>query len=105
MGSGLVMLGIVAFVVVAQGILWSWVFLERRRRIPDVKLMNLRELAATTRQALDTYYRQNREASKTVEPAVSTPTTAAPKLVTPPARKPAAPAPRTTNSGQRPKGK
>ena len=59
--SGLIMLGIVLFVVLGQAVLWSWVFIERRRKIPDVKIMNLRELAQAARQAADNYYRRFRE--------------------------------------------
>ncbi|GAB4443342.1 MAG: hypothetical protein OHK0015_43180 [Chloroflexi bacterium OHK40] len=58
--DGWIMLGIVVFVMVAQGLLWSWVFLERRRVAPDVKFMNLRELYDLTRQAIDDFYQRRR---------------------------------------------
>jgi hypothetical protein len=58
--DGWIMLGIVAFVMVSQGLLWAWVFIERRRKIPDVKIMNLRELYDQSRRAIDDYYRSLR---------------------------------------------
>lgn len=54
--DGWIMFGIMLFVIVAQGVLWSWVFIERRRKVPDVKIMNLRELYAAARQSIDNYY-------------------------------------------------
>jgi len=54
--DGWIMFGIMLFVIVAQGVLWSWVFIERRRKVPDVKVMNLRELYAAARQSIDNYY-------------------------------------------------
>jgi hypothetical protein len=55
--DGWIMFGIMVFVIVAQGALWVWVFLERRRKVPDAKIMNLRELYEQSRQAIDEYYR------------------------------------------------
>jgi hypothetical protein len=56
--DGWIMFGIMVFVIVAQGLLWSWVFIERRRKVPDVKIMNLRELYELSRRAIDDYYRK-----------------------------------------------
>jgi hypothetical protein len=58
--DGWIMLGIMVFVIVAQGLLWSWVFIERRRKVPDVKVMNLRELYDAARQGIDGYYQRMR---------------------------------------------
>jgi hypothetical protein len=63
--DGWIMIGIMLFVLVAQGLLWSWVFIQRRRVAPDVKVMNLRELYDLARSSIDDYYRrtqQNRRA-------------------------------------------
>lgn len=59
MNDGLVMLGIMLFVLIAQGALWAWVFIQRRNRIPDVKIMNLRELYDLSRQSIDAAYRRS----------------------------------------------
>ncbi|MFV9507823.1 MAG: hypothetical protein AB4911_25015 [Oscillochloridaceae bacterium umkhey_bin13] len=56
--DGWIMFGIMMFVIVAQGLLWSWVFIERRRKVPDAKIMNLRELYDASRQWIDNYYRK-----------------------------------------------
>ncbi len=56
--DGWIMLGIMAFVLVAQGLLWAWVFTERKRVAPDVKIMNLRELYDLARKGIDDYYRR-----------------------------------------------
>lgn len=58
--DGWIMLGIMVFVIVAQGLLWSWVFIERRRKVPDVKVMNMRELYDAARQGIDGYYQRMR---------------------------------------------
>ncbi len=58
--DGWIMFGIMVFVIVAQGLLWSWVFIERRRKVPDAKIMNLRELYDATRRSIDNYYRSTR---------------------------------------------
>jgi hypothetical protein len=56
--DGWIMIGIMVFVLVAQGLLWAWVFTTRRRVAPDVKVMNLRELYDQSRKAIDDYYRR-----------------------------------------------
>lgn len=56
--DGWIMFGIMVFVIVAQGLLWSWVFIQKRRVAPDVKIMNLRELYEASRRGIDGYYRQ-----------------------------------------------
>lgn len=56
--DGWIMIGIMVFVLVAQGLLWAWVFLQRRRVAPDVKVMNLRELYDLSRKSIDDYYRR-----------------------------------------------
>jgi hypothetical protein len=56
MSSFWIMVGIMVFVVVAQGLLWSWVLIERQRKIPDVKIFNWAELAEWARRAADRYY-------------------------------------------------
>lgn len=53
-----IMVGIVVFVMAGQALLWSWVFLERRRKIPDVKIFNIRELFDGARKLIDDYYRR-----------------------------------------------
>lgn len=58
--DGWIMFGIMLFVIVAQGLLWAWVFIERRRKVPDVKIMNLRELYDAARRGIDDYYRRVR---------------------------------------------
>jgi hypothetical protein len=58
--DGWIMFGIMFFVIVAQGLLWAWVFIERRRKVPDVKIMNLRELYDASRRSIDEYYRRLR---------------------------------------------
>lgn len=58
MADGWIMFGIMVFVIVAQGLLWSWVFIERRRKVPDVKIMNLRELYDAARRGIDDYYKR-----------------------------------------------
>lgn len=58
--DGWIMFGIMLFVIVAQGVLWAWVFIERRRKIPDVKIMNLRELYDAARSGIDNMYRRVR---------------------------------------------
>ncbi|NCC35873.1 MAG: hypothetical protein EOM24_28240 [Chloroflexia bacterium] len=58
--DGWIMFGIMAFVIIAQGVLWSWVLIERRRKVPDVKLMNWRELYDASRKAIDNYYNSMR---------------------------------------------
>ena len=51
-----IMLGIVAFVMIAQAGLWSWVLIERRRKVPDVPIFNWQELRTAARQLADRYY-------------------------------------------------
>ena len=58
--DGWIMFGIMVFVIIAQGVLWAWVFMERNRKIPGVKIMNLRELYDAARSGIDNYYRQLR---------------------------------------------
>jgi hypothetical protein len=59
--DGWIMFGIMVFVIIAQGLLWSWVFIERRRKVPDVKVMNVRELYEAARRGIDEYYRSLRK--------------------------------------------
>jgi hypothetical protein len=59
--DGWIMVGIMVFVIVAQGFLWAWVFVQRRRVAPDVKVMNLRELYDLSRKAIDDFYRRNEQ--------------------------------------------
>ncbi len=40
-------------VIIAQGLLWSWVFIRRRQVAPEVKIFNFRELYDDTRAAID----------------------------------------------------
>lgn len=56
MGDFWYMLGIVVFVMLAQAALWSWVLIERRRKVPDVPIFNWRELQTAARQLADRYY-------------------------------------------------
>jgi hypothetical protein len=62
--DGWIMIGIMVFVLVAQGLLWAWVFTERRRVAPDVKIMNLRELYDLSRKSIDNYYRRIQQGRK-----------------------------------------
>ncbi len=55
-GSFWIMIGIVVFVMAGQAVLWSWVFIERRRKIPDVKIFNIRELFDGVRKQIDDFY-------------------------------------------------
>ncbi len=59
--DGWIMLGIVIFVMVAQGLLWSWVFIQKQRVAPDVKIMNLRELYDGLRKTIDDFTRRGTE--------------------------------------------
>ena len=58
MNDLLVMIGIVVFVMIAQGLLWSWVFLRRRKVAPDVQIFNWRELYDATRRWVDGFSRR-----------------------------------------------
>jgi hypothetical protein len=58
--DGWIMFGIMLFVLIAQGALWAWVILERRRKVPDVRIMNMRELVESSRSAIEDYYRSLR---------------------------------------------
>lgn len=62
--DGWIMVGIMVFVLVAQGFLWAWVFVQRRRVAPDVKIMNLRELYDLSRKAIDDYYRRTQQGKR-----------------------------------------
>jgi uncharacterized membrane protein YbhN (UPF0104 family) len=48
----------VVCVVIAQGLLWSWVFIRRRQVVPEVRIFNFRELYDLTRAAIDRLYRR-----------------------------------------------
>lgn len=61
MNDGLIMFGIMIFVLVAQGVLWAWVFTERKRKVPEAKIMNLRELYEWSRKGIEDYYRRQVE--------------------------------------------
>lgn len=56
-----IMVGIMVFVIVAQVVLWTWVVMERNRKIPDVKIFNFKEIGAAARVWADNYYRRFRE--------------------------------------------
>ncbi len=58
--DGWIMFGIMLFVIVAQGVLWSWVLIERRRKVPDAKIMNLREMIEFSREAIEKSYNKMR---------------------------------------------
>jgi hypothetical protein len=60
MSSFGIMLGIVVLVVVGQALLWSWVLIERQRKVPDVQIFNWRELSDSLRSLADAYYKQFR---------------------------------------------
>jgi hypothetical protein len=47
----------VVLVVVGQAVLWSWVLLERQRKIPDVEIFNWNDLVASAKQIADNYYK------------------------------------------------
>jgi hypothetical protein len=51
------MIGIVVFVFIGQAVLWSWVLIERQRKIPDVKIFNWDELVLEARRIADNYYK------------------------------------------------
>ncbi len=59
-GDGWIMLGIMLFVIVAQGALWVWVLLEKRNKAPDVPIVNWQELIETSRRAIEDAARQVR---------------------------------------------
>jgi hypothetical protein len=61
-GSFWIMVGIVLFVMAGQAVLWSWVLIERRRKIPDVKIFNIRELFDGARKLIDEYYNRRERA-------------------------------------------
>jgi hypothetical protein len=44
-----IMLGIVLFVMLGQAALWSWVFIQWRRKVPDVRPPSPRDLYDATR--------------------------------------------------------
>jgi hypothetical protein len=48
----------VLFVVIAQGLLWSWVFIRRRQVVPEVKIFNFREIYDWARAEIDRFYRR-----------------------------------------------
>lgn len=50
-----IMIGIMVFVLIAQAGLWIWVILERRRKLPDVEVLNWRDLYNSARRAVDEY--------------------------------------------------
>ncbi|MBX0326302.1 hypothetical protein K2Z83_01160 [Oscillochloris sp. ZM17-4] len=52
-----IMIGIVVFVMISQAVLWSWVLIERQRKIPDVKIFNWQELVAEAQKIADNYYK------------------------------------------------
>lgn len=52
-----VMIGIVVFVMIGQVVLWSWVFIEHQRKIPNVAIFNWDELVADAKRMADDYYR------------------------------------------------
>lgn len=58
--DGLIMFGIMVFVIVAQGALWAWVLIEKRKKVPDVPIMNWRELVEASRRGVVDYYNQMR---------------------------------------------
>ncbi len=55
--DGWIMIGIVVFVMIGQAVLWGWVFIERQRKIPDVKIINWQELVADAKRMADDYYK------------------------------------------------
>lgn len=57
-GDFWVMLGIMIFVILGQAVLWSWVLIERRRKAPDVPILNWPELVVSARKLADDYYKQ-----------------------------------------------
>ena len=59
--DGWIMLAIVVFVMLAQGLLWSWVFIQKQRVAPDVKIMNLRELSDQLRKTIDDFSQRGTE--------------------------------------------
>jgi hypothetical protein len=52
-----IMIGIVVFVVIGQAVLWSWVLIERQRKVPDVKIFNWKELTAEAQKIAENYYK------------------------------------------------
>jgi hypothetical protein len=47
-----IMLGIVLFVLIGQAALWSWVFVQWRRKAPDVQPPHPRELYDAARSGV-----------------------------------------------------
>ena len=57
MGGFWVMVGIVVFVFLGQAALWSWVLIQHKRLIPDVKILNWSDLVAGAQKIADNYYK------------------------------------------------
>jgi len=57
-GDGWIMVGIMVFVLIAQTALWMWVLIEKRKKAPDVEIINMRELLESSRRSIDEYYSQ-----------------------------------------------
>lgn len=57
MSSFWIMVGIVVFVMIGQAVLWSWVLIERQRRIPGVQIFNWDEMVAWARELAEGYYK------------------------------------------------
>lgn len=56
-----IMLGIVLFVLLGQAALWSWVFVQWRKKAPDVRPPSPRELYDATRTGVAAAQRRLRE--------------------------------------------
>ncbi|NTV64556.1 MAG: hypothetical protein HGA65_13615 [Oscillochloris sp.] len=57
MGGWVVMLGIVVFVMLGQVVLWSWVFIQRQRKLPGVRVSNWDDIVVWAKDLADGYYR------------------------------------------------
>jgi hypothetical protein len=56
-----VMLGIVLFVLIGQAALWSWVFIQWRRKAPDVRPPDPREFLDAARTGVAAAQRRLQE--------------------------------------------
>jgi flagellar basal body-associated protein FliL len=63
-GSLWIMLGIVLFVFVGQAILWSWVLIQRKQKVPDVEIFKWREIYDFLREQINKFDSRRRNRSQ-----------------------------------------
>ncbi len=52
-----IMVGIVVFVFIGQVALWGWVFMQRQRLLPGVRVSNWDDIVIWAKELADGYYR------------------------------------------------